>query len=198
MVGCTPYKNTISLVPTNSSVVGTDLTYAWSADQIRLPENKIRTGWANRKNVQVLQVQVTNNTNKTLHGSQLGFFSHGIPLELADNMVASKKLRTRKFPKIVYAIPITLVALTTYVALLSLLEDDSEDHFFQDDYNRVKKSKKDPLAGKNTLQKGLYQFNITTELIQPGQTISGLVGFKSKENIDDLTILIKETNYEAM
>lgn len=191
----------MTLVPTHPPVVRKDITFSYSADQLNNPDNHIKKGWANRNDIQVLQINLINNLDKPIHGSQLRFFSNDQQLEIADNKLASKKLRTKKFPAVVYVIPIVLVGVVIYAALASIVEDDINGDGFSDDtlpLPEKSEASKDPLYGANLLQKGLYNFNIANQIIHPGEKISGFIAFKSKTQIERLNIEIIELDYEVI
>lgn len=197
---CKPYENSINLAPTHPPVVRKDITFSYSADQLNNPNNHIKKGWANRNNIQVLQISVINNSDKAIHGSQLRFYANNQQLEIADHTLASKKLRTKKFPAAVYIIPVVLVGVVIYAALTSLVEDDADRDGFSDDTLPLpeKSEAKDPLYGANLLQKGLYNFNIAQQIIRPGEKITGFIAFKSKPQIEELNIEIIELDYEVL
>jgi len=66
--GCKPLENSIALASTNPPVLREDITFNYSADQIRYGENNIKKGWAKRNNVQVLQVKIINNSDQNKQG----------------------------------------------------------------------------------------------------------------------------------
>lgn len=195
---CKPLENTVKLANTKAPIVRTDITYAYSDDQIRTDDNNLKKGWAKRNDIQVLNVKINNNTNKTIHGSQLGFYSNDKRLEIIDNRLASEKLKSKKFPTAVYIVPIFIVGYVIYAGLLSLIDDDdtlnSEDIAFPEKTDEAK----DPLYKSNELQKKLYHFNIAKQVIHPGEQISGYIALRSKKAIEVLDIQVREVDYEVV
>lgn len=193
---CKPFENTVSLAPVNPPVVRTDLTYSYSAEQIRYSNNHIKKGWANRNHVQVLQIELINNSEKPIHGSQLRFFNQGKQLELVDPVLASKKLKTKKFPTAVYVIPLFIVGLTLYYATIGQLYEDLPEEDW--DTGPTVKKNKDPLAKANRLQRELYNFNIASQIIRPGEKISGFIALRSEQPIHQLDIQIEKNDLEVI
>lgn len=195
---CKPLENSVILANTKDPIVRTDITYSYSDDQIRHADNKLKKGWANRNDVQVLHVRIINNTEKTIHGSQLGFYTAGEQLEIVNNELASKKLKSKKFPTAVYIVPVFIVGYLMYAALLSLLDDNDEIN--GEDLPLPEKSEeaKDPLYKANLIQKELYHFNIAKQLIHPGEQISGFIALKSRAKIDVLDIEVRDVDYEVV
>jgi len=202
--GCKPLENSIALASTNPPVLREDITFSYSADQIRYGENNIKKGWAKRNNVQVLQVKIINNSDQNLHGSQFGFFSNGNKLEIINNQLASKKLKSKKFPTAVYIIPVAIVAIVIYAGIVSLIDDSSQDFDgdgFDDDRDdsiRKKDKTQNPLHGLNLIQKELYLFNMAEKIIHPGEQVSGLIAFRSEKPINELDIRIEKADFEVI
>ncbi len=200
---CKPFQNTITLARTEPPILRKDISYSYSSDQINYGENHIKKGWARRNDVQVLQVKIINNTDHNLHGSQFKFFSNGEKLEIVNHQLASKKLKSKKFPSAVYIVPVAIVAIIIYAGIVNLLDGASEDldgDGFDDDTDiGIKKSDKakDPLYGLNLIQKELYIFNIAEKIIEPGEQISGLIAFRSKEPINELNIQVEKAGFEV-
>lgn len=194
---CKPLENTVTLASTTTPVVREDITFSYSADQIRYSDNNIKKGWANRNDVQVLNVRVINNSNKTIHGSQLGFYSSGNYLEIVDNKLASEKLKSKKFPAAVYIVPIFIVGIVIYAGLMTLVNDDGVDG---EDIPLPEKTDeaKDPLYKANLIQRELYHFNIAKQVLHPGEQISGFIALKSKETINELDIQVREVDYQVV
>lgn len=202
LLGCKPLENTIYLANTRPPVVRNDITYSYSSDQIRYGENNIKKGWANRNNVQVLNVTIINNSDHSIHGSQFLFYSNGEQLEIVNNRLASKKLKSKKFPSAVYIIPGVIVAVLIYAGLRSLIEDDLDGDGFEDDIldEGIKKNhkKQDPLYGLNLIQKQLYLFNIAEKIIPPNDQISGMIAFRSTKEINNLKIQVRKSDFEVI
>jgi len=199
--GCKPLENNVIFVETKAPVLRNDITFSYSADQIRYSDNNLKKSWANRNDVQVLYVKIINNSDKTIHGSQLSFLNNSQKLEIIDNELASKKLKSKKFPTFVYVVPIIIVGLVIYAGLMSLCENDSEDDCFDNDLpGSIQKTEeaKDPLYGANLIQKELYSFNIAKQVLRPGEQISGCIAFKAKTSIDTLDIQIRDVDFEVV
>ena len=194
---CAPYKNTATLSPVKDPVSTDKLIYSYSTDLVREPDNKLKKGWANRKDVQVFNIEIINISDKPIHGSQFGFYSDGKRLELVDNKLAAEKLRTKKFPAAVYIIPVVLVGVIIYAAIYSAVEpnDDLDGDGFSDIDTSSKKKEKDPMKGANLIQKGLWDFNVASVIIHPGEKITGLVPLSSKKDIEKLEIKINEADF---
>lgn len=195
LTSCSTYTNTSSGTELKNPVISDQLIYSYSSDLVRDKDNNLRKGWANRNNVQVLNLELINTTDHPIHGSQLAFFSDGKKLELANNHLASKKLKTKKFPTIVYLIPVVLVAVVVYAAIAP--SDDLDGDGFSDVDTGSKKEKKDPMEHANLIQKALYDFNIASEILYPNEKLSGLVALHSDETITDLEIRVKEADFEV-
>ena len=90
-------------------MVTKDLTYSYSADQIRYGKNNFKRSWANKNDVQLLYISLLNNAEEPIHGSQLGFYSDGNKLEMISNKLTADKLGTRRLPRTAYVIPVTIV-----------------------------------------------------------------------------------------
>uniref|UniRef100_UPI00321680CB hypothetical protein n=1 Tax=uncultured Draconibacterium sp. TaxID=1573823 RepID=UPI00321680CB len=198
---CKPFENSLVLAPTSTPVVRENITFSYSADQIRHSDNHLKKRWANRNNVQVLKVNIINNTSEPIHGSQLRFYTDDKLLEIADNKLASEKLKIKKFPTAVYVVPIVFVGIVILAALASITEDDTyEDEFTDNSLPDIHKSDeaKDPLYKANLLQKGLYNFNIAQKTINPEEQISGYIAFKSKKEITNLDIRIANVDYKVV
>lgn len=58
-------------------------------------ENKRAAKWAKRNHFHLYGIQLMNNTEKSIHGSELEFYSQNKKLELISNKWAAKKLRQR-------------------------------------------------------------------------------------------------------
>lgn len=195
---CKPLENTVKLANTKAPVVRKDITYAYSDDQIRTEDNNLKKGWAKRKNVQVLNVNIINNSNKTIHGSQLGFYSAGERLKIIDNQLAAEKLKSKKFPAAVYVVPIFIVGYVVYAGLMSLLTGSDNLNTENMSFPEKTDEAKDPLYKANELQKQLYYFNIAKQVIRPGGQISGFIAFRSKTTIDILNIEVRKVDYEVI
>lgn len=141
---------------------------------------------------------IINNSNKSIHGSQLGFYHESNYLEIVDNKLASEKLKSKKFPTAVYIVPIFIVGYVIYAGLISLL--DSEDEFTVEEIPLPEKSEDaiNPLYNANIIQKELYHFNIAKQVLHPGKHISGFIAFKSKTEINDLNIQVREVDYKVL
>lgn len=203
LAGCKPLENTISLANTKPPVVRNDITFSYSSDQIRFGENNIRKGWANRNNVQVLNVKIINNSNQSIHGSQFVFYSNGKKLEIINNELASKKLKSKKFPSAVYIVPGVIVAVVIYAGLKNLIDDspylDGEE--LDDNIDEgLKKAHKNhaPTDKLNLIQKNLYLFNIAEKILPPNGQISGIIAFRSSKAIDKLDIQVKKSDFEVI
>ena len=203
LLGCKPLENTILPANTKPPVVRKDITFSYSSDQIRYGENNIKKGWANRNDIQVLNVKIINNSNHSIHGSQFVFYSNGKQLEIVNNKLASRKLKSRKFPSAVYIIPGVIVAVVIYAGLKNLIEgpsdldgDGFDDNFYPGDGEKSKNH--DPLAGLNLIQKKLYLFNIAEKIVPPNGQISGMIAFHSPTKIDNLDILVRKADYEVI
>ncbi len=200
-LSCKSPKTVIEVAPTKPPVVSLDITYSYSADQIRYGKNNFKRGWANKNDVQLLYISVMNNSEEPVHGSQLGFYSEGNKLEIVNNKLAAEKLKTRRFPKAAYIIPVFIVFYVAYEGLLSALDvDDDLDGDGFSDYPEFqqKEKQKDPTEKMNFLQKKLYVFNIAAEIIYPQEKIEGFVAFKSKSPINELTIKLENTDYKVV
>ena len=173
-ISCTPYKNVATLTPVQDPVTTEDLIYSHSSDLIRVTDNHLKTAWANRKNVQVLNVDIINISEKPIHGSQFSFYSNGNRLEIVNNKLAAEKLKTKRFPAIVYIIPVVLVGVIIYAAITPVNDMDG-DGFSDVNNDSSKKKKKDPMKGANLIQKKLYNFNIASTIIQPGERINRIL-----------------------
>ncbi len=198
---CTIPKNAVTLLKTKQPVVREDISFSYSADQIANRENNLKTGWAKRNNIQVLEVNIVNNTDNAIHGTQFSFISNGEALEVANNKLAAEKLKSRKFPKYVVYIPVFLIIAIVAGALEGDSRDLDGDGFDDDPDNnlfRNRKVNKDETQGYNLLQKGLYVFNISERTLKPGEQLSGLIAFKSKKTIEELDIQIKPVDFEII
>ena len=203
LFGCKPLENTISLANTKPPVVRKDITFSYSSDQIRYGENNIKKSWANRNDVQVLNVKIINNSNQSIHGSQFTFYSNGKRLEIINNKLAARKLKSKKFPSAVYIIPGVIVAVVIYAGLKNLIEGPSDIDGDGFDDNIDKESgetgkNRAPLAGMNLIQKQLYVFNIAEKIVPPNGQISGMIAFHSSTKIDNLDIHVRKTDYEVI
>jgi len=203
LMGCKPLENTISFAKTKPPVVRNDITYSYSSDQIRYGENNIKKGWANRNNVQVLNVKIINNSNQNIHGSQFAFYSNGERLEIVNNRLASKKLKSKKFPSAVYIIPGVIVAVVIYAGIKNLIDDSPylDGDGLDDNIDEgIKKAHKNhaPTDGLNLIQKELYRFNIAEKIVPPNGQISGMIAFRSSKEIDNLDIQIKKSDFEVI
>jgi len=58
-------------------------------------ENKRAAKWAKRNHFHLFGIQLINNTDKYIHGSELEFYSRGKKLEIISNKWAANKLRQR-------------------------------------------------------------------------------------------------------
>lgn len=201
---CKPLQNSITLVNTKPPVIREDITFSYSSDQIRYGENNLKKGWANRNDVRVLNVKIVNNTEHNLHGSQFAFFANGDKLEMVNNQLASKKLKSKKFPNAVYVIPVAIVAIVIYAGIVNLIDEPSQDFdgdgFDDERDNHIRKTDKaqDPLYGLNLIQKELYLFNIAEKIIRPGEQVSGLIAFRSEKPINELDIRIEKADFEVI
>lgn len=201
LTSCAPYKNTATLAQVKDPVTTKDLIYSYSNDLIREPDNNLKKGWANRKNVQVFNIEIINISNEPIHGSQFNFYSDGKKLELVDNELAAKKLKTKKFPTAVYIIPIVFVGVIIYAAIYTAVNpnDDLDGDGFSDiNSGSSKKKEKNPMDGANLVQKALYEFNIASVIFHPGQKVTGLVALHSKKEIDKLEIRVNNANFEIV
>lgn len=197
---CTVPKNTVTLLKTKQPVVREDISFSYSADQIANRENNLKTGWAKRNNIQVLEVNIVNNTDKSIHGTQFSFVSNGKVLEIANNKLAAEKLKSRKFPKYVVFIPVFLIIAIVAGALEGDSRDLDGDGFDDDpnDFFGKKKANTDETKDYNLLQKGLYTFNISQKTLKPGEQLSGLIALKSKKSIEELDIQIRPVDFEVV
>lgn len=196
--GCKPFENTVTIAGTKAPVVRSDISFSYSADQIRYYDNKIKKGWAKRNDVQVLNIRIINNSNKTIHGSQLGFYSSDNYLEIIDNKLASEKLKSKKFPTAVYIIPVFIVGYVIYAGLISLLDSDEELNAEEIPFPEKSEEAKDPLYKANLIQKELYHFNIAKQVLHPGEQISGFIALKSASVINELDIQVREVDYQVV
>jgi hypothetical protein len=154
---------------------------------------------AKRNDVQVLNINIINYSAEPIHGTQFCFVAEGNTLEIINNKIASKKLKTKKFPTYVFLIPPVLVIAVVYIGILSIVDSPNDldnDGFQHDPIFNVKKEKpKDELQGLNAIQKRLYTFNISEKTVLPNQQVSGLIAFKSEKPINTLDIKIRKLDY---
>ncbi len=197
MLSCKPFDNSVNITPNKAPIAQNNIIYSYSADLLNDPDSHIQMGWAKRKNVQVLNLKITNISKTAIHGTQFKFYSNGQPLTIVNNQIASKKLKTKTFPKVVYMIPVLIVGIVIYAGLMSLIDedDDYDGDGFSDSSPKVRKAQEDPLVDANPIQKGLYQFNIAEHIIKPGATLSGLIAFESEKEITSLNIKVSETSF---
>ncbi len=198
---CKPFENNISLAPFHPPVLRGDISFSYSSNQLENPNLHLKKNWAKRKNIQVLNIKIINNSEQAIHGTQFQFLSGGKPLKLVNNELACEKLGTRKFPKAVYIIPIAIVGIVLYAALMAAIEGDDDGYFEEDeDWGpRISSSKqKDKLEGLNKLQKGLYSFNIALHTLYPGEKLEGLIAFESATKIEELDIKVKEVGFRVI
>lgn len=198
-VQCSTQKNTISLSKNKQAIVREDITFSYSDDQIANKESNIKTGWAKRNDIQVLSINIINNSDEPIHGTQFCFIAEGDTLEIVNNKIAAKKLKTKKFPTYVYLIPPLLVVSVVYLGILSLTysKSDMDNDGFEDypQFDKKKKKPKDELQGLNAIQKALYTFNISEKTLLPNQQLSGVIAFKSAKPINTLDIKIRKLDY---
>lgn len=198
---CRSPKTVIEVAPTKPPVVTNALTYSYSADQIRYGKNNFKRGWANKNDVQLLYVTIMNNTDEPIHGSQLGFYWNGNKLKIVNNKLAAEKLRTRRFPKAAYIIPVVIVFYVAYEGLLALagVNDDLDGDGFSDypDFPK-KKGANDPSEKMNFVQRKLYVFNIAGEIVYPHEKIEGFIAFESKKPIYELNVKLEHTDYKVV
>jgi len=198
---CRSPKRVIEVAPTKPPVVTNALTYSYSADQIRYGKNNFKRGWANKNDVQLLYVTIMNNTDEPIHGSQLGFYWNGNKLKIVNNKLAAEKLRTRRFPKAAYIIPVVIVFYVAYEGLLALagVNDDLDGDGFSDypDFPK-KKGVNDPSEKMNFVQRKLYVFNIAGEIVYPHEKIEGFIAFESKKPIYELNVKLEHTDYKVV
>jgi hypothetical protein len=196
---CSTQKNTISLSKTKQAAVREDITFSYSDDQIANKVSNLKTGWAKRNEIQVLSVNIINNSDEAIHGTQFCFVAEGDTLEIFNNKIAAKKLKTKKFPTYLLLIPPALVIVVVYVGILSIMDGPSDydnDGFEDNTIFTVKKVEpKDELQGFNAIQKGLYTFNIAEKTLLPNQQLSGVIAFKSTKPINTLDIKIRKLDY---
>jgi hypothetical protein len=196
---CSTQKNTISLSKTKQAAVREDITFSYSDDQIANKESNLKTGWAKRNEIQVLSVNIINNSDEAIHGTQFCFVAEGDTLEIFNNKIAAKKLKTKKFPTYLLLIPPALVIVVVYVGILSIMDGPSDydnDGFEDNTIFTVKNEEpKDELQGFNAIQKGLYTFNIAEKTLLPNQQLSGVIAFKSTKPINTLDIKIRKLDY---
>jgi len=102
---CVAYKNTATFTPLQDPAATENVIYSYSTDLVCEPDNHLKRAWANRRNVQVLNFEIINTSDKPIHGSQFSFYSNGEKLEIADHIRAAQKLKTKKFPAVVYNHP---------------------------------------------------------------------------------------------
>ncbi len=195
---CSAYKNTTILSPTRTPVTEKDIIYSYSSDLIRDPDNNLRKAWANRKNVHVLNIEIINTSDKPIHGSQLSFYTKEKKLEIVDHKLAATKLKTKSFPTIIYFLPVILVGVLIYAALVPPPVDWDGDGFADHNNTSSKKKDKDPMRKANPIQKALYNFNISATIIHPGEKITGLVAFQSEKKIENIDIQINKTDLKIL
>lgn len=198
---CKGPKTVMEVAPTKPQVVTNALTYSYSADQIRYGKNNFQRGWANKNHVQLLYISILNNTEEPIHGSQLRFYADGNKLEIVNNKLAAEKLKTRRFPKAAYVIPVVIIFYIAYEGLLSLVgaNDDLDGDGFSDypDFPQ-KKEAKDPTENMNFVQRKLYLFNIAGETLYPHKKVEGFIAFKAKKPITELRIKSENTDYKVV
>jgi hypothetical protein len=198
-IQCSTQKNSITLSKTKQSTIREDITFSYSDDQIANKESNIKTGWAMRNDIQVLSINIINNSDEPIHGTQFCFVAEGDTLEIVNNKIAAKKLKTKKFPTYVYLIPPILVVGVVYLGIMSLTysKTDLDNDGFEDypQFDAKKKKPKDELHGLNAIQKALYTFNISEKTLLPNQQLSGVIAFKSAKPINTLDITIRKLDY---
>ncbi|MCK3684032.1 hypothetical protein [Maribellus sp. YY47] len=198
---CKSPKSVIEVAPTKPPVVTSEITYSYSADQIRYGKNNFKRAWANKNNVQLLHLSILNNADDAIHGSQLGFYSDGNKLEMVNNRLAAEKLGTRRFPKAAYVIPVAIVFYVAWEVILEMVgvNDDLDGDGFSDypDFPQNKEEKA-PTEKMNFVQRELYLFNIASEIIYPHKKVEGFVAFRSKKPITELTIKLEDTDYKVV
>jgi hypothetical protein len=195
---CKTQKPLTAHSKTNQAEVNKEISYTYSSDLIRIEGSDIRKGWANRNDIQVLNINIVNNSAKPIHGSQFNFISENKNLETIDNKRASQKLKTQRFPKYVYIVPIILVGVVVYLGIKTLLKDTGTDELLDDNISLPEKDKKEEYSKLNPIQKGLIVFNVAKQIVMTGEQISGLIAFKSKTPIEKLEIHIKAVDYEVV
>jgi hypothetical protein len=165
--------------------------------------NKQAARWAKRKHIHVISVRIMNNGKKPVHGMQLSFYNGDEPVERIHNVWLAKKVRQRRSPLMILFAPVWLAEAAFY----SSLDDDDDYYYERSPYEEDTPSITGDIASavdnrrKNEnlkLKDELVNFQLERQVLWPGRPVYGVIGIRSKENLEHLRIVMHDVGFEVL
>lgn len=166
--------------------------------------NKRGAKWADRKHIHIIGICLINNGNTPIHGTQLSLFNNGEKVEVLPNVWLARKVRQRSSPLLLLAFP----AFVVEAALFHQHDDeydencnsgfgpDMEDTYITDKI--VKQEIKTQTAANFDLKKELMKFRLANQILYPGKQNYGVVGIRSKRDLQNLTIVCNQSDVKVL
>ena len=153
--------------------------------------------WAQRNNIHVLSVKLINTSDKPIHGTQISFMLNGEKAEILQNKWLAKKVRKRNSPLMVLFLPAFLIED-------AIFHQNDDNDYYNADYihepyfvteevakNVNKKRKKANL----NLTEEFMNFQLASKILWPGETIYGLIGIRSNNELINLKATVSESDF---
>lgn len=156
--------------------------------------------WAKRKNIHVISIRLINNTEKPIHGTQLSFFNGNKKAEVIPNRWLAKKVRQRFSPLMILWLPVFMIES----ALWPKYDNHSDNFWSEDDgfnYISMEVAKESNNMRKNAnfnLRHELLNFQLATQILEPGKIVYGIVGIRCKNDLKDLIIVSNEAKFNVI
>ena len=172
-------------------------SFSYVDNLLEKTSNKSSARWANRKNIHVIGIRLTNNGNKAIHGSQIAFQNNGEEVEIMHNRWMAKKIRQRFSPLLILWVPVGMIE-----AMLFPPKEDAmgftvdETNYICQQFMRSEEKKR--MNANFNLYQELMDFQLANRVIHPGETVLGVIGVKSKKQLDHLKVIARSSDFTVL
>ncbi len=158
-------------------------------------DNKAGARWAKRKNIHVIGIKLVNNTNRTIHGSQVIFTNDGEQIEIMHNNWIAKKVRQRISPLMILFLPAFLIESALWSKDDDEYSGDTDLFITGEVAGKIEQYRK----GANfDLRQELLDFQLANKVLKPGEEINGVIGVKSNRNLNNLKASLSDVNFSIL
>ena len=172
------------------------ISFSFVDDVLDKSGNKRQAKWADRKGIEIISIKLINNTKKPIHGTQIAYLLNNKKPEIIHNKWLAKKVRQRISPLMILALPFFIVE-----ALL-FHQDDNDNDYYQlnniEPYyitNEVVAQQEVKRGAANfNLQKEIMSFKLASQVLVPGRPVYGIIGIKTGQKLDNLEVVVKQTD----
>ena len=172
---------------------------SYADDILGLTGNKRADRWAHRKGIQVVAVKIINNGSKPVHGTQLHFVADSLPVEVLQNEWLARKIRQRRSPLMILAIPAMIVEASLWG------DSDDDPAIVASNYeipsvtaHMVESEEKTRKKANFNLGEELKKFQVNRMIYWPGKPVFGIVGLKTGNSLKTLQLKTSEVDFQIV